>query len=101
MRTLVRGSIHQRAICCYTKLSAGQDATEAFFSLHRHEVLQRPQFARLQIGVIAGEKQQIHPRAAGALSKVPYAEPTWLTPGFHSPYYKDVCSYLAPHTLPY
>ncbi|KAF8235811.1 acyl-CoA dehydrogenase NM domain-like protein [Tricholoma matsutake] len=68
---------------------AGQDATEAFFSLHRHEVLQRPQFARLQIGVIAGEKQQIHPRAAGALSKVPYAEPTWLTPGFHSPYYKD------------
>lgn len=29
-------------------------------------------------------------RVAGALSKVPYAEPTWLTDGYHSPYYKEV-----------
>ncbi|KAJ7637691.1 acyl-CoA dehydrogenase [Mycena polygramma] len=68
---------------------AGQDATEAFFGLHRHEVLLKPQYKRLQIGVIAGEKEQIFPRAIGALSAVPYAEPTWLSPGFHSPYYTE------------
>ncbi|KAF7330528.1 Acyl-CoA dehydrogenase [Mycena venus] len=48
-----------------------------------------PQYARLQIGVIAGEEKQIFPRAIGALSAVPYAEPTWLNPGFHSPYYTE------------
>ena len=32
----------------------------------------------------------IHGRIAGELSKVPYAEPTWLSPGFHSPYYSEV-----------
>ncbi|KAJ7127072.1 acyl-CoA dehydrogenase [Mycena epipterygia] len=68
---------------------AGQDATDAFFGLHRHEVLLKPQYARLQIGTIAGEEPQIAPRALGALSTVPYAEPTWLTPGFHSPYYTE------------
>ncbi|KAF8896257.1 acyl-CoA dehydrogenase [Infundibulicybe gibba] len=68
---------------------AGQDATDIFFSLHRYEVLQRPQYSRLQIGVVDGEEQQIFPREVGALSQVPYAEPTWLTKGYHSPYYKD------------
>ncbi|KAJ7475776.1 acyl-CoA dehydrogenase [Mycena latifolia] len=68
---------------------AGQDATESFFGLHRHEVLLKPQYSRLQIGVIAGEEPQIFPRALGTLSAVPYAEPTWLSPGFHSPYYTD------------
>jgi hypothetical protein len=61
-----------------------------FFGLHRHEVLLKPQYARLQIGVISGEEPQILPRAVGALSDVPYSEPTWLTPGYHSPYYSDV-----------
>ena len=69
---------------------AGQDATEAFFGLHRFEVLQKPQYARLQIGVVTGEKETIRPRAPGELSKVPYAEPTWLVQGYHSPYYKEV-----------
>ncbi|KAJ6462050.1 acyl-CoA dehydrogenase [Mycena vitilis] len=68
---------------------AGQDATEAFFSLHRHEILLKPQYETLQIGVIAGEKERIVPRAIGALSEVPYAEPTWLSAGFHSPYYTE------------
>ncbi|KAF8235821.1 acyl-CoA dehydrogenase [Tricholoma matsutake] len=68
---------------------AGHDATTVFFSLHRYEVLQKPQYARLQIGVVADEKQQIFPRSVGALSTVPYAEPTWLTKGYYSPYYKD------------
>ncbi|KAJ8521124.1 hypothetical protein ONZ45_g2176 [Pleurotus djamor] len=68
---------------------AGQDATETFFGLHRHEVLLRPQYARLQIGVIVGEKETIKPRAIGTTSRVPYAEPTWLTPGYLSPYFSD------------
>ena len=71
--------------------TAGQDATEAFFGLHRHEVLERPQYARLQIGFVEGEEPQIEGgRAPGKLSKVPYGEPTWLAEGFHSPYYNEV-----------
>jgi hypothetical protein len=42
------------------------------------------------IGTLAGVEQQIFPKAIGELSNVPYAEPTWLTSGYHSPYYKDV-----------
>ena len=72
--------------------AAGQDATEAFFSLHRYEILERTQYQRLQIGVIDGEKSVIHGRIAGQLSKVPYAEPTWLSSGYHSPYYSEVKS---------
>ncbi|TDL25491.1 acyl-CoA dehydrogenase NM domain-like protein [Rickenella mellea] len=67
---------------------AGQDATEAFFGLHRHEVLLKPQYARLQIGSITGETAEITAPKPGELSKVPYAEPTWLTPVFSSPYFK-------------
>lgn len=40
--------------------------------------------------MIAGQEQQVFPRGVGELSKVPYAEPNWLTPGYYSPYYKDV-----------
>ncbi|KAF8625551.1 hypothetical protein AX15_005317 [Amanita polypyramis BW_CC] len=68
---------------------AGKDATEAFFSLHRYEVLERPQYKRLQIGVIQGEQSVLHGRVIGQVSKVPYAEPTWLSPGYHSPYYTE------------
>jgi len=69
---------------------AGQDATEAFYGLHRHEVLERPQYARLQIGILQGEKSVITGRLVGGLSAVPYAEPTYLSKGFHSPYYTEV-----------
>ncbi|KAF8962786.1 peroxisomal acyl-CoA-dehydrogenase [Flammula alnicola] len=68
---------------------AGQDATEAFFSLHRYEVLDRPQYQRLKIGLVEGEKPSLHGRIAGELSKVPYGEPTWLAEGYHSPYYTE------------
>ncbi|KAF9223837.1 acyl-CoA dehydrogenase NM domain-like protein [Gyrodon lividus] len=68
---------------------AGQDATDAFYGLHRHEVLERPQYKRLQIGTIKGQKSVIHDHVVGEVSKVPYAEPTWLTPGYHSPYFSD------------
>ncbi|KZT07676.1 acyl-CoA dehydrogenase NM domain-like protein [Laetiporus sulphureus 93-53] len=67
----------------------GQDATEAFYGLHRHEVLEKPQYARLQIGTIAGETGQLLKPEPGSLSKVPYAEPTWLSDGYYSPYFKE------------
>ncbi|KAJ8515094.1 hypothetical protein ONZ45_g7446 [Pleurotus djamor] len=68
---------------------AGQDATQAFFGLHRHEVLLRPQYKRLQIGTVTGEEEVIKPPTPGSLSAVPYAEPTWLSKGYFSPYYND------------
>ncbi|KAH9481569.1 Acyl-CoA dehydrogenase apdG [Psilocybe cubensis] len=68
---------------------AGKDATEHFFSLHRHEILERPQYKRLQIGTVIGQTPQIFARNAGEISKVPYAEPTYLTPGYYSPYYNE------------
>ncbi|KAH9175171.1 acyl-CoA dehydrogenase [Lactarius sanguifluus] len=66
---------------------AGKDATKAFFGLHRQEVLYRPQYARLQVGTIRGQQPLIKPLAADEISQVPYAEPSWLSPGFSSPYY--------------
>jgi hypothetical protein len=68
-------------------IQAGKDATQVFFGLHRHEVLLRPQYARLQIGKIKDQEELIKPPAPGELSKVPYAEATWLCDGYHSPYY--------------
>lgn len=69
---------------------AGQDATKIFYSLHRHEVLMKPAYARLQIGTIKDEKENILPPPPGSLSKVPYAEPTWLSEGYYSPYFNEV-----------
>jgi hypothetical protein len=68
---------------------AGKDATEAFYGLHRHEILEKAQYKRLQIGTLKDEKSVIYGRIEGAVSDVPYAEPTWLSKGYHSPYYKD------------
>ncbi|KAG6853175.1 hypothetical protein C0991_006353, partial [Blastosporella zonata] len=68
---------------------AGKDATQIFFGLHRQEVLAKPQYARLQIGKIRGQEEIIRPLAPGELSQVPYAEPTWLSKGYFSPYYSD------------
>jgi hypothetical protein len=66
---------------------AGQDATAAFYNLHRHEVLTRNE--RLVVGTIEGEKPQVITPQPGDLSKVPYAEPLWLAPPFRSPYYSE------------
>ncbi|RDB15501.1 Acyl-CoA dehydrogenase [Hypsizygus marmoreus] len=68
---------------------AGKDATQVFFGLHRLEVLLRPQYARLQIGKIQGQEEVVKPLAPGELSQVPYAEPTWLSRGYFSPYYSE------------
>lgn len=78
-------------LCVYI---AGLDATDVFYGLHRQEVLQRPSYARLQIGTIKGEVPEIIAPVAGELSKVPYAEPAWLRDGFTSPYYKEVMSVI-------
>ncbi|GAW05231.1 acyl- - peroxisomal [Lentinula edodes] len=68
---------------------AGQDATDQFFALHRFEILLKPQYQRLIIGNIEGEEAALHPPNIGDISKVPYAEPTWLTEGYYSPYYTE------------
>ncbi|KAE8209549.1 hypothetical protein CF327_g6486 [Tilletia walkeri] len=68
---------------------AGQDATEAFFGLHRHEVLLKPAYQKLKVGAIEGETEKLKPLELGSTSKVPYAEPTWLTDNYYSPYYKE------------
>ena len=89
------GTHHPR--CCVSALPhtrrlhpAGQDATEAFYGLHKQEVLDRPQYKRLVIGTIKDEESLIAPPGPGDISLVPYAEPTWLTPGYYSPYFKEV-----------
>jgi len=66
---------------------AGQDATTAFYNLHRQEVLEK--YSELCIGTIEGEKSEVIVQQPGDLSPVPYAEPLWLRPQFKSPYFKD------------
>ncbi|KAL1591160.1 hypothetical protein WHR41_00161 [Cladosporium halotolerans] len=66
---------------------AGTDSTEAFYNLHRHEVLQK--YSSLCLGEVEGEKSEIADPQPGDLSEVPYAEPLWLKPESASPYYND------------
>ena len=66
---------------------AGQDATSAFYNLHRQEVLQK--YSSLCIGTLEGEASEVIVPQPGDLSPVPYAEPLWLRPQFTSPYFKD------------
>jgi alkylation response protein AidB-like acyl-CoA dehydrogenase/predicted heme/steroid binding protein len=66
---------------------AGTECTEEFFALHRLEVLQRPRFAKLQIGVLTGGKNRTgEDEISPVVAPVPYAESL----GFwrkSSPYY--------------
>jgi len=71
----------------YDATVAGKDATEVFFGLHRSSVLEK--YQRLIIGTIENEKPQIILPQTATLSPVPFAEPTWLSKGYHSPYYSD------------
>lgn len=66
---------------------AGQDATTAFYNLHRQEVLTK--YSDLAIGTIEGASPQVIVPKAGDLSTVPYGEPLWLTPAFKNPYYNE------------
>ncbi|KAJ3241882.1 hypothetical protein HDU81_009744 [Chytriomyces hyalinus] len=64
---------------------AGKDATDEFYSLHRHSILDK--YKRLRIGSIAGQTPQVV-QEDGAISKVPYAESSfWM--GSKSPYYNE------------
>jgi len=67
---------------------AGQDATEDFFALHRHEVLDK--YKRLVKGRVAGAKQGLGTalEQKKQVSAVPYAEPSHLQ-GMSSPYFKE------------
>ncbi|KAF9513141.1 hypothetical protein BS47DRAFT_1372631 [Hydnum rufescens UP504] len=73
----------------YDEEIAGKDATEQFFSLHRTEVLHRPAYKRLIIGTVEGQSQQFAPAPPGSISRVPYADPSWLDPAYSSVYFKD------------
>eukprot|EP00301_Raphidiophrys_heterophryoidea_P011592 c17733_g1_i1.p1 GENE.c17733_g1_i1~~c17733_g1_i1.p1 ORF type:complete len:531 (+),score=158.27 c17733_g1_i1:43-1593(+) len=64
---------------------AGKDATEAFYSFHRMDVL-RKYAPRLQIGVIASRPIPREPQL-GDMSTVPYSE-SELGQGMRSPFYK-------------
>jgi len=66
---------------------AGIDATDAFYSLHRQEVLTK--YRDLCIGAIEGRRPSVLKHAPGSLSKVPYAEPNWLRRLYKSPYYNE------------
>ncbi|KAH6867798.1 acyl-CoA dehydrogenase/oxidase [Thelonectria olida] len=66
---------------------AGQDATTAFYNLHRHEVLQK--YADLCISTLENEAPEVLNPKPGDLSPVPYAEPLWLRPEFSSPHYTE------------
>jgi alkylation response protein AidB-like acyl-CoA dehydrogenase/predicted heme/steroid binding protein len=88
---------------------AGQDATTAFYNLHRNEVLQK--YSSLCIGVLDGETPEVVQMHPGDLSPVPYAEPGWLRPNFYTPYFNEkhrkfqkelrkfVDTYVAPEAL--
>eukprot|EP00811_Abedinium_folium_P035026 NODE_7857_length_1544_cov_5.150318.p1 GENE.NODE_7857_length_1544_cov_5.150318~~NODE_7857_length_1544_cov_5.150318.p1 ORF type:complete len:426 (-),score=107.64 NODE_7857_length_1544_cov_5.150318:245-1522(-) len=73
---------------------AGKDATEAFYGLHREEVLDKYK-QRLLKGTVAGSMPKYGlkslPRIAGRNpaveydSQVPFAEPSWMRSGWRSP----------------
>ncbi|CDS13227.1 hypothetical protein LRAMOSA05405 [Lichtheimia ramosa] len=65
---------------------AGKDATDAFYGLHRQEVLLK--YARYKIGTIVNETPSIPIRQHGDLSTVPYSEISAFM-GYKSPYYNQ------------
>ena len=64
---------------------AGIDSSEAFFGLHRSDILIK--YQRLLVGKIEGEGSTYSYPTPGALSLVPNAEPAWLTDNYKSPYF--------------
>ncbi|KAF4582208.1 acyl- dehydrogenase [Ophiocordyceps camponoti-floridani] len=66
---------------------AGEDATDAFYGLHRREVLTKYR-PLLAVATIRGE--EVVQYNDGAISDVPYGEPSWLRDDkVPSPYYND------------
>lgn len=68
---------------------AGKDATDVFYQLHRHDVLQK--FGpKLLIGRVFNESPKVAGMGPTDFSTVPYAEPSSIRPGWkESPYYKE------------
>ncbi|KAJ3040336.1 hypothetical protein HDV00_010992 [Rhizophlyctis rosea] len=70
---------------------AGKEATEAFYGLHRQEVLNKfgPKYI---IGQITGEQPKIEQQSPGSYSTVPYAEAGWWqqkpTPYFNESHHR-------------
>ncbi|KAK3237200.1 hypothetical protein CYMTET_52705 [Cymbomonas tetramitiformis] len=68
---------------------AGQDATEAFYAMHRADVLSK-YHKRLCIGVVSGEeKAKSSFLEPGELSAVPYAESSAWAPAHKSPFFQE------------
>jgi len=69
---------------------AGTDGTEAFFDMHKTEVLYK--YQRLKIGRLsvakADRKRAVDQMIPGTLSQVPYAEESYLQ-GWKSPIYEE------------
>lgn len=63
---------------------AGTDATKVFYSLHRHEVLEK-RLKRLKVGELKGFNKKDAPPSWRDLSRVPFAEADMD----NSPYWKD------------
>lgn len=74
--------LHSSAFCL-----SDRAPYSVFYGLHTGDVLEK--YKRLIIGQIKGESPKMYIRAAGDLSLVPHAEPTWLSKGYYSPYYSD------------
>lgn len=72
---------------------SGKDVTEDFFGLHRLEVLDK--YSRLKKGRLAdaGPAPQTAAQQRMAISKVPFAEPSFMQ-GFKSPYFNESHSRL-------
>ena len=53
-------------------------------------MLDKPQYKRLVLGSLEGQKPTIHvAQASDAISDVPYAEPMAFAPGYYSPFYSE------------
>lgn len=54
----------RRRVTCQSH-TAGQHATEAFYDLNKHGVLDQPQYKRLAIGTVKDEESLVVPPAPG------------------------------------
>lgn len=66
---------------------AGEDCTDVFYGLHKHEVLTK-YGPRLLVGRMEGTGEREHITTRGELSRVPYCEPSFFQGAF-SPYYQE------------
>lgn len=68
--------------------AAGIDVTDVFYSLHCPEVLIKYDRS-LCLEILDSETPEVVEPVPGALSSMPYGEPSWSTFSFKSPYYAE------------